>query len=351
MRVLFFCHGGGAGHATRSVAIAKTLRMMDPSVETLFVCSDVGVEFVRMNDFDCVAARQPVVRFFHSVQNGGGYGYLHVIRDLAAYFGDEKRVVDRFSPDVVVSDMDFAGVVLAKLRSVRSFLVSHMVELFDYKEVGPVTNLLKNLGLRFLYTLPDAIVVPDIIDAPIPPSLRDKAFRIGVLVDNHHNGGPCTASGSNRRIAVIPSFASHLPWQSMLRSLSTLRDVTIYSRVLPEHHLGSVIYVPPVPRLVDLIAQCDVVVCSGYSTIMEAIGVRKPCVVVPGNSEQEVVAKRGWEKGILEVADPTTLRDKVDELLECSDTRKAMLRRQETIPDGTVKVAQLILTADPGLYA
>jgi len=345
MRVLFFCHGGGAGHATRSVAIAKMLRTMEPSVETLFVCSDVGVEFVKMNDFECETVLQPTAKFFHSVQNGGHYRRIHLIRDVPPYFCDEKRIVDRFRPDIVVSDMDFAGLALAKLRGVRSFLVSHMVELSDYREIGPINNFLKNVGLRLLYALPDTIVVPDIIDAPVPQSLRDKTVRVGVLIDNHWNSHSPPISALNRRVAVVPSFASQLPWQSMLQSLSELKDVTIYSRVNPERRLENVIYVPPIARLVDLIAQCDITVCSGYSTIMEAIGVRKPCIVVPGNTEQEVVARRGWEKGILEAANPIILKEKVEELLECPGKRDAMLKNQETIEDGTLKVAQLILAS------
>jgi UDP:flavonoid glycosyltransferase YjiC (YdhE family) len=56
--------------------------------------------------------------------------------------------------------------------------------------------------------------------------------------------------------------------------------------VIGDHEWG------PVPSLLPVLRRADAVVCSGYSTVMEAAVAGTPCVVAPATNEQRGIASR-----------------------------------------------------------
>ena len=66
------------------------------------------------------------------------------------------------------------------------------------------------------------------------------------------------------------------------RLRSAGHDVTL----IGDHDWG------PVPSLLPLLGRAEAVVCSGYSTVMEAAVAGAPCVVLPATNEQEGIARR-----------------------------------------------------------
>ena len=340
-KILIGCHGGGAGHATRSIAIARRIREASPKTEIFFTCSGAGVKFIRMNGFRCLETPQPAARMLDRAM-GVDYSYKRIPFDAMAYFRKTFRLIRSFRPDIVVSDMDFAATVISKMLGIPNFLISHLVERFFYPEVG-ILNYPKMVGLRVLYRCSYRIFVPDVLGLPIPEGLTDKSIRIGYLacISKRSREPRNTAE---QRILFVPSDMNRAMGDQILTELCKVPRARVLSRHRPSVDLENVEFVDPVPELSEHIAESDLIVCSGYTTVMEAVAANRPCVLVPGNFEQSFIGSLGEAKGVLSVAKIQDLRLKVQRLLNDPETRDRMATSQLSVNDGTQEVVRHVLS-------
>jgi hypothetical protein len=272
----------GAGHATRMLAIAEALSDAGASVE--MAGGGAGSRFVELNGYDEFEPTD--VDFIESYQGG-------TIREVLA--GSVPASADRVAdyvgwlrdtePDALVTDDMFAAIAAARL-DVPLYALKHDVP-------GLYRDRIERTGARFHTGLQLATTRAFFYPAVWPPSDLDPegATRVPPVAlagdgepGARANDGEARAGGDDGPdvagdVLVVPSHysdlgrvADHLDRQGY--------DVC---------HVGNDDW-EPVPSLLPHVRAADVVVCSGYSTVMDAAVAGTPCVVHPATDEQEAVA-------------------------------------------------------------
>lgn len=258
-------HCEGAGHATRMLAVVEELEAA--GYEVVIAGGGPGAKFVEANGYD--EYEPPTVDFIDDFQGGGGV--LDVLRHSAPTI---LARIDRYrdwlasvSPALLVTD-DISGVVAATVSSQRYVYVSHDPAGFYANPVERVGAWLRNrlpraTAERFLLpkvwpgepTIPGADAIP-----PMAPPNDGAEPSVDVL--------------------VVPSAYS-VDADRLRDALEARgRDVTLVGGDDWEIQ----------PSLQPYVAGANLVVCSGYSTVMESAVAGTPCVVLPATSEQRGVA-------------------------------------------------------------
>ncbi|WP_336024993.1 glycosyltransferase [Halobellus salinisoli] len=255
----------GAGHATRMLAIAKAIESAGGSVR--MAGGGAGTEFVALNGFDEFEPTN--VDYIDTYQNGSLWQTAK--RSLPASLSriaDYQAWLSATEPDALVTDDMFAAMA-ANRCDVPLYVLKHdMPGLYD--------DFTERAGARFhtLFQLATAreffypVVWPE---SPVDPA---QATRIPpVALDGH---SPIQDSAD---VVVVPSHYS-----SLSRVSEHLRRQGYDVLNVADEDWD------PVQSLLPYIRGADVVVCSGYSTIMDAAVAGTPCIVHPATDEQDAVA-------------------------------------------------------------
>jgi hypothetical protein len=296
----------GAGHATRMLAVVE--RLKSAGYETAMAGGGPGTRFVDENGH--TEYEPATVEFIDDFQNGG---LLDVLRNSGPGLYDrvqEYRAWYRAqSPALVLADGISAAIAAA--ADDREYLyVSHDPAAFYDNPVERVGAVVRNrlamrTATRFLLpkvwdgepTVPGAEVIP-----PLAPE-RDAAERdVDVL--------------------LVPSAFSIDPDRLADTLRARGREVTLVGGENWETE----------PTLQPYIAGANLVVCNGYSTVMEAAVAGTPCLVLPTTSEQQGVADALSEtRGFYAAAS----LDDVEALLGDVESPRPQ-------PNGAARVAELV---------
>lgn len=265
----------GAGHATRMLAIAQALE--DAGATVILAGGGPGSRFVEGNGYDVFRAT-PVDYIGDYQQGSVGRVLTRSLPNSAKRVADLVRWLRRGDPAALVTD-DMFGAMAASLTGVPLYVVTHnAAALYDAAVEQAFTWLLNryqsSVAESFLYP---AVWPPDEGDPPgvvrVPPIALDAAER----------PGPDRDVG----VLVVPSVYS-TEFDALTETLRT------------EGHRVTLVGDDDwddVPALLPWIRTADTVVCSGYSTVMEAAVAGTPCVVYPFTDEQHgftrVIERRG----------------------------------------------------------
>lgn len=262
--IAHYCEGGG--HATRMLAVAEGIA--DAGYETVLAGGGPGRAFVEENGYTEFAPR--AVDFIRGYQRGN---LLVVLEQCFPNLIDRVREyvswLEAHAPPLLVAD-DLSAAIAATLRSIPYYYVTHDPAGFYTNRVERTAAWLRNrfaarTAERFLLpkvwkgapTIPSAVEIP-----PIAPEGDGEVEEpVGVL--------------------VVPSAFSVDREQLVGAIEETGRRVTAVGGEEWE----------VVPSLQPYIHAADAVICSGYSTVMEAAVAGTPCVVLPRTSEQRGVAR------------------------------------------------------------
>ena len=265
----------GAGHATRMLAVAQALE--DRGAEVVLAGGGPGSRFIEHNGYDVYRAAP--VDYIGDYQQGS---IGRVLTRSLPYSG--KRVFDfvrwlrREDPAALVTDDMFAAMA-APLAGTPLYIVTHNAASYYDAAVEQVFTWLLNryqLGVAESFLYP-AVWPPDEGDPPnvthVPPIALDP--------------GGCSPP-DDVGVLVVPSVYS-TNFDVLAETLRTEgHDVTLVGNDGWE----------PVPALLPWIRAADVVVCSGYSTVMEAAVGGTPCVVYPFTDEQHGVTRVLERRGV-----------------------------------------------------
>ncbi len=262
--VAHYCEG--AGHATRMLAVASQLE--EAGYEVVLAGGGPGTKFIEVNGYD--EFEPTTVDFVEDYQREGGlvdaiqHSGPAVVQRIAEY---REWMVEQ-DPDLLVAD-DLSAAVAAALARQRYVYISHDPREFYATPVertaGWVRNLLaRGTTDRFLLpkvwsgepTIPGAIEIP-----PIAP----QTGRVEGSVD----------------VLVVPSAFTVDPDRLVEEMEARGRSVTLVG--------GDEWSVEQ--SLQPYIAGANLVVCSGYSTVMESAVAGTPCVILPETSEQRGVGE------------------------------------------------------------
>lgn len=299
-RILLSPLNWGLGHVTRTIPIIQSFIKHENEV---IICCDSDQEEIYRNYF-------PELWYikhegYPFVFRGNGSWTLDIMRNvlsLNAFLSEEKKrvkqLVDKFNPDLIISDQRFGF----RSEKVKSIIVSHQVNL-------PISKLNfagKILNRRMLNRF-DEIWIPDNkverLSGCLSNGANSKSYFIGTCSRFHHDSIdkylPREKSYKYLGIVSGPSPYSRLFLELLVQKFSSLeescaiitpvgvdssidkRNIKFYFR--PDHEVF----------LKTLLKSDTVVSRSGYSTLMDINETGNKAIFIPtkGQSEQMYLAK------------------------------------------------------------
>lgn len=267
----------GTGHATRMMAVARcledrgatvTLAGGGPGTRLYDVVGYEGRELTRVDYVEDFQEDEDTLSSLTRVLTGSIPDSITRLRDIVAWFRSER-------PDAVVTDDMFAAAAAALTRTPLYVLTHNAASLYRDWIVRAATHGLtvgqRVFARRFFYpTLwPPHAGDPAQVSRVPPVALESPAS----LTD----GGPADPG-----VVLVPSTFS----TGFGKLAERLRDAgwEVTDVGGPEWTV--------LPSLLPMLRRADVVICAGYSTMMDAAVAGTPCIVLPETNEQRGVARR-----------------------------------------------------------
>jgi UDP:flavonoid glycosyltransferase YjiC (YdhE family) len=283
----------GAGHATRMLAVARELAARGATVK--LAGGGPGKRFVELlGDEEYVPT---VVDFIGDYQGEGSLRQVLTgsVPDAARRVRDVAWWLRDVEADCVVTDDMFASMA-ATLARVPQYVCTHNTP-------GYYEDLAERAGAAALTKLQVAASRDFFYPAVWPPLDGDPAGveRVPPIALDV----PATAAADRAAVSEPPDVDVLISPSTYSTALDTVaerlrerdREVTVVGGEDWE----------PVASMVPVLRNANVVVCPGYSTVMEAAVAGTPCVVYPFTSEQRGVARfveRGGEPGFAVATTP-----------------------------------------------
>ena len=260
----------GAGHATRMLAIAQSLEAA--GVEVALAGGGPGSRFIELNGYE--EYRPTAVDYIGDYQRGSLFDVVaRSVPNSGRRVAELVRWLRREEPDALLTDDMFAAIA-GTFVDLPLYIVTHnAASFYDAAIQQGFTWLLNRYQLRvadlFLYP---AVWPRDPGDPPgvthVPP----------IALEGPRTAGETVAEGG---VLVVPSTYS-TDFDRLADALAEEgHDVTL---------VGDDGW-DDVPALLPHVRAADVVVCSGYSTVMEAAVAGTPCVIYPFTDEQHGVSR------------------------------------------------------------
>jgi hypothetical protein len=292
----------GAGHATRMLAIAKALEARGATVT--LAGGGPGARFIEYNGYD--QFEPALVDFIGDYQGGSLLHVLaHSLPNSARRVYDYVNWLRRERPDALVTDDMFAAMA-AEFIDVPLFVCTHNASSYYDAVIEQGFTWLLNRHQRhaaeaFLYPAvwppdshdpPGVTYVPPIaLDVPVDERTRTRADEPARLLTD----GASVSAGTSVPGTHTPADEP-IPESDILvvpSAYSTGFD-TLTDRLQAAGHDATLVGGDGwecVPALLPHIRAAEKVVCSGYSTIMEAAVAGTPCIVYPFTDEQHGVSR------------------------------------------------------------
>jgi hypothetical protein len=321
----------GQGHATRMLGVVQALERRGADVH--IAGGGPGTKFVELHGYDVYQAT--AVEFIRDYQ----YSSAPVLNVLTGSLrGSHRRIQDllgwvrRTDPDVLITD-DMFAVAAATITRTPFYVVSHNAAslydaVFDQAVWWGINRYQTVASTEFLYP------------AVWPPVKGDPSHvrRIPPIALEGTSG----AAPDESDVLIVPSAYSKGFDELAKRLRHRGHDVK---------HVGDDRW-ETVPALLPWIRAADVVVCSGYSTVMEAAVAGTPCVIWPFTDEQEGVARRIELTGVRGFSVERSLRHTIREVESppsAPNHPNGIDRVAETVLDGETPTVQTESSAPGGL--
>jgi hypothetical protein len=258
----------GAGHATRMLAVADELERRGASVR--MAGGGAGTRFVELNGHD--EFEPATVDYIDTFQGGSTWQVLsESVPATARRVTDYVEWLDATAPDALVTDDMFAA--MAALRTdVPLYVLKHDMP-------GLYRNRVERAGASF-HTEFQATAAREFFYPAVWPAeglAPEGATRVAPVALE----GAGSVADADVDVVVVPSHYSELG------RIATALEREGYDVL----DVGSDDW-DAVPSLLPYLRAADAVVCSGYSTVMDAAVAGTPCVVHPATDEQAAVADR-----------------------------------------------------------
>ena len=348
MRVYVAPCGIGLGHITRCEPIADAL--VSQGAEVVYSTYSDGLDYARRRGLPTLptvpigfkAKEDGTVDFkMTAATSGFSLGVRRFLKQLTA----EIRNIKRFKPDVVLSDSRVSSLIAGKLMGVPVALILNqfrveIVKKPSAKKISPVERLfflIVNIFWLFFRTFlggvwarSDLMLIPD-FPAPytisasnlaIPKRYKKKVKLIGPIVSDEPrerpSGGALNGSlfFASRKPLIYAAISGPKTERTVLADLllESLRRFpseyeVVASRGEPNGSSapvrdGNLTVYDWVEDQYELMKVSDVVVSrAGHGTIMKAIMLGKPMILIPipDHTEQYGNAKRASKLGLAEI--------------------------------------------------
>lgn len=265
-------HCEGSGHAMKMLAVAQKLE--DKEIEVEITGGGAGEKFLELNDRETYSPST-----IHYTNKYYEQGLLSALKHLATSVGSRVRELKSWlreeDPDVVITD-DPLIPLICMYEGLDYYIVSHwswkMPENRLEKAVTWAVNKISTLKVsRFFYPAVWEGFEPRGADriGPVAPEEGEEELDFDILV---------------------------VPTKMKDRTDEFVNELEEYDLEVVGSDSWEI-----KPSLQPYIEEADVVICGGYSTVMEASVAGTSCVIVPYTSEQKGIANildryRGYRK-------------------------------------------------------
>ena len=156
--IVFFSSPIGLGHATRDVAISQNL----DGISKRFVSGDPASKFISQNGFDADNLYKPPP---FQIENGNLKQPLKWLFRYYSYYKECKaissQIIETCSPRLVISDEDFASLVAAQERGIRTILITDILETNFARGIGSIIEKQMNKSMKKIIKKCDLVILPE----------------------------------------------------------------------------------------------------------------------------------------------------------------------------------------------
>ncbi len=370
MRILFTC-GGTGGHINPAISVAKLFKIKRPESVILFVGGANGMETKLVPDEGFALKTIDVRSLKRGVSPAAFYKNAAMLFKMAGLLSDAKRIVEAFSPDVVVGTGGYA-----------SFPVVYAASRLGIPTVIHESNAVPGLTTRLLSRRADRILVS--FEESVKHYKRPQAVRVtGTPVREAFIYTQKQPARQALRLDERPLVVSY--WGSLgAREMNKItaefmrleekskafyhihatgsygyrwmpglvRDLGVELEQNPQLQLREYIYDMP-----QVMAAADLVICrAGASTLSELAAAGKPAIIIPspnvaGNHQEKnarVLGARGAANVLLEKdCNAKDLYTQVCTLLEQPEKLALMSEKMSSLAvmDAAERIYESILDA------
>ncbi|MEM4377746.1 MAG: glycosyltransferase [Candidatus Nitrosotenuis sp.] len=289
----FFCSPIGLGHATRDVAIAHFFE----KISAKFVSGSAAARLISEYGFSVNDAYRPPN---FAVTNGTLQKSLGWLFKYYRYYKDCKEIAKRFiedeGPRIVLSDEDFASLVIAQQKKIPNILITDILETKFTKGVGSFVEKMMNKTMREIIQKCDVVILPEFGDD------KDNIKRVGPIVrttnyTREQLRQKLSFTKKTITVSVGGTDAGRFLIQKTIDVVSKLKgdfDLVLVSgpSLKPDSKIRDLGFVN---NLHEIIYASDLVISlAGKSTIDEAKSYGTPGIFIPirNHFEQEDNAKQ-----------------------------------------------------------
>jgi len=171
--VEFFSSPIGLGHVTRDIAVVSYFE----NISTKFVTGSSAVKILKSSGFKVEDVYRPP-QFI--VENGSLKNSARWLWKYYQYFKDCKKIstkiIEDDNPKLVVSDEDFASLVVAQNKKIPSVLITDILETRFTKGFASIIEKKMNNSMQKIIKNCDIVILPE--DGPD----EDNIVRVGPIV-------------------------------------------------------------------------------------------------------------------------------------------------------------------------
>ena len=291
--LLFFSSPIGLGHATRDIAISQNLQ----NISKRFVSGEGAPKLISEYGFEVEDRYKPPP--FH-IENGKLQSPLKWLFKYYSYYKECKKIsskiIESKKPSLVVSDEDFASLVVAQKIGIKTILVTDILQSNFAKGVGSLIEKKMNQTMIKIIEKCDLVIMPE--DGPS----IDNIVRVGPIV----RSTPYTRDDLRKKysfnkktvvVSVGGTSSGKFLVEKVIESLKKIHldlDIVIVSGPALQLSQTAVRNLGFINNLHEIIFASDLVISlAGKSTIDESRHYGTPGIFIPikGHFEQEKNAR------------------------------------------------------------
>ena len=156
--LVFFSSPIGLGHATRDVAISQNL----DGITKRFVSGAGAPQLISQNGFDVDNLYKPPP---FQIENGNLKQPLKWLFKYYSYYKECKvissQILETYSPKLVISDEDFASLVVAQEKRIKTVLITDILETKFAKGIGSIIENKMNKSMKKIIKNCDLVILPE----------------------------------------------------------------------------------------------------------------------------------------------------------------------------------------------
>jgi UDP-N-acetylglucosamine--N-acetylmuramyl-(pentapeptide) pyrophosphoryl-undecaprenol N-acetylglucosamine transferase len=289
----FFSSPIGLGHVTRDIAIVNNFE----NITTNFVTGSGAAKILKNLEFQVRDVYNPPSFI---VENGTLKNPTKWLWNYYQYYRDCKnisqKIIQKDSPNLVISDEDFASLSIAQERKIPTVLITDILQTHFTKGLASFIEKKMNRSMQEIVKKCEVVIIPEIGEN------KDNIKRVGPIVrqTNYSREQLRERLSFDKKTIVISIGGTDAGLFLIEKSLDAISkinqdlDIVLVSGPSVNKNYENVRNLGFVDNLHELIFAADVLIAlEGKSTIDEANAYGTPAIFIPikGHFEQEDNAK------------------------------------------------------------